>query len=207
LDLESDDVLHSFWVPKLAGKVDVVPTRTNHLWFQADRDKIDEALPATFYGQCAELCGISHALMRFRVIVMDQDDFDSWVADYGPPAAVTPRAQQGQQVFNINCALCHTVNGAENEAVAETRLTQFLSGGDIVAVPGPNLTDLRHRMTLGAGITDLSVENLRAWIKNPERLKPGNWMYDKAIMYQDGGDANLSDDDIDAVIEYLMNLR
>ena len=207
LDLESDDVLHSFWVPKLAGKVDMVPTRTNHLWFQADRDKIDEALPATFYGQCAELCGISHALMRFRVIVMDQDDFDSWVADYGPPAAVTPRAQQGQQVFNINCALCHTVNGAENEAVAETRLTQFLSGGDIVAVPGPNLTDLRHRKTLGAGITDLSVENLRAWITNPEKLKPGNWMYDKAIMYQDGGDANLSDDDIDAVIEYLMNLR
>ncbi len=207
LDLESDDVLHSFWVPKLAGKVDLVPTRTNHLWFQADRDKIDEALPATFYGQCAELCGISHALMRFRVIVMDQDDFDSWVADYGPPAAVTPRAQQGQQVFNINCALCHTVNGAENEAVAETRLTQFLSGGDIVAVPGPNLTDLRHRKTLGAGITDLSVENLRAWITNPEKLKPGNWMYDKAIMYQDGGDANLSDDDIDAVIEYLMNLR
>ena len=91
--------------------------------------------------------------------------------------------------------------------MAETRLTQFLSGGDIVAVPGPNLTDLRHRKTLGAGITDLSVENLRAWITNPEKLKPGNWMYDKAIMYQDGGDANLSDDDIDAVIEYLMNLR
>ena len=75
-----------------------------------------------------------------------------------------------------------------------------------MAVPGPNLTDLRTRQTLAAGITDLTVENLRAWIKNPEDIKPGNWMYDKAAFYEDGG-ATLTDDNIDALIEYLLNLR
>ncbi|KAA1275744.1 MAG: cytochrome c oxidase subunit II, partial [SAR202 cluster bacterium] len=83
ISLESDDVIHSFWVPKLAGKLDMVPTHVNKMWFQADSDKITEDLPVTLYGQCAELCGLSHALMRFRVTVMEQNDFDSWVAAYG----------------------------------------------------------------------------------------------------------------------------
>ncbi len=205
LELRSDDVLHSFWVPKLAGKVDVVPTRNNHLWLMADSDKIEQELPATFYGQCAELCGLAHALMRFRVTVMEEDDYQSWVRDYGPPPALTPRAQQGQRVFTTYCALCHTATGAP-EPLADARLAGLLSGGEVVPVPGPNLTDLRTRHTLAAGIMDLSKDNMRAWIKNPERLKPGNWMYDKAVFY-DGGDALLSDDDIDAVIEYLLDLR
>lgn len=206
LNLESDDVLHSFWVPKLAGKVDLIPTRTNHMWFQADRDKIDQELPATFFGQCAELCGIAHALMRFRVTVMDQVDFDSWVAAYGPPPAVTDRAKRGQQVFNVNCSLCHTITGPDDPGLAQSRLDGFLTGADVVPVPAPNLTDLRTRHTLAAGITELSVENLKAWIKNPEDIKPGNWMSEKAIIYQ-SGEINLSDDDVDAVIEYLLNLR
>jgi cytochrome c oxidase subunit 2 len=77
IQLESDDVIHSFWVPKLAGKLDLVPTHINNMWFQADSNKIDEDLPVTLFGQCAELCGLAHALMRFRVIVMEQGDFDS----------------------------------------------------------------------------------------------------------------------------------
>ena len=176
------------------------------MWFQADRNKIDQELPATFFGQCAEFCGISHALMRFRVTVMDQPDFDSWVAAYGPPPTLTNRAKQGQQVFNVNCSLCHTINGPDDPALAQSRLDAFLTGKEGVPAPGPNLTDLRTRHTLGAGITDLSAENLKSWIKNPEEMKPGNWMYEKAAIYRDG-DANLSDDDIDAVIEYLLNLR
>ena len=206
LNLESDDVLHSFWVPKLAGKVDMIPTRTNHMWFQADRDKIDEELPATFFGQCAELCGIAHALMRFRVTVMDQADFDSWVAAYSPPPTITEGAQRGQQVFNVNCSLCHTISGPDDPGLAQSRLDGFLTGGDVVPVPAPNLTDLRTRHTLGAGIEFLSTDNLRKWITNPEDIKPGNLMSQKALLYQDGA-ANLSDDDIDALIEYLLNVR
>ena len=205
--LESDDVLHSFWVPKLGGKVDVVPSRQNTLWLMADSDLIDQPLPATYYGQCAELCGVAHAQMRFRVTVMSEEDYQAWVANYSPPQALTPRAQQGQTQFQIHCALCHTITGPEVEAVAKSRIDSFLTGGDAVAVPGPNLTDLRTRQTLAAGITDLTVENLRAWIKNPDDIKPGNWMYDKAAFYEEDGDATLTDDQIDALIEYLLNLR
>ena len=205
--LESDDVLHSFWVPKLGGKVDVVPTRQNRLWLMADSDMIDQQLPATYYGQCAELCGLAHALMRFRVTVMTEEDYQAWVADYSPPTAITPRSQQGQTLFAIHCSLCHTINGPEIESVAQARLKQFLTGEENAAVPGPNLTDLRTRQTLAAGITDLTVENLKAWIRNPGDVKPGNMMYQNAALYDEGGDASLSDDEIDTLIEYLLNLR
>ena len=205
--LESDDVLHSFWVPKLGGKVDVVPTRQNTLWLMADSDLIEQQLPATYYGQCAELCGIAHAQMRFRVTVMTEEGYQDWVRDYSPPSALTPVSQQGQTLFAIHCSLCHSVDGPELESVAKARLDQFLTGAENAAVPGPNLTDLRTRQTLAAGITDLTVENLRAWIKNPGEIKPGNLMYENAILYDDGGDANLTDTEIDAIIEYLLNLR
>ena len=207
LVMESDDVLHSFWVPKLGGKVDVVPTRRNTLWLMADSDMIEQPLPATYYGQCAELCGLAHAQMRFRVTVMTEEDYQDWVRNYSPPQALTPTAQQGRTLFQIHCSLCHTVNGPEVESVAKSRIDSFLTGGDAVAVPGPNLTDLRTRQTLGAGIIDFSVENLRNWIRNPEDIKPGNWMYDKAALYKEGGDATLSDAEIDALIEYLLELR
>ena len=205
--LESDDVLHSFWVPKLGGKVDVVPTRQNTLWLMADSDLIDQPLPATYYGQCAELCGVAHAQMRFRVTVLSEEDYQAWVRDYSPPAAITPRAQRGQTLFSIHCSLCHTVNGPEVNTVAQVRLDQFLTGEENAAVPGPNLTDLRTRQTLAAGITDLTIENLRAWIKNPDSIKPGNLMYRNALLYDEGGDASLTDEEIDLLIEYLLNLR
>ena len=205
--LESDDVLHSFWVPKMGGKVDVVPTRQNTLWLMAESDKIDQPLPATYYGQCAELCGVAHAQMRFRVTVMSEEDYQAWVRDYSPPTAITPRAQQGQTLFAIHCSLCHTVDGPELESVAKSRLDNFLTGAENAAVPGPNLTDLRTRQTLAAGITDLTIENLRAWIKNPEEIKPGNYMHSNAALYDEGGDAALSDGEIDLLIEYLLNLR
>ena len=205
--LESDDVLHSFWVPKLGGKVDVVPTRQNTLWLMADSDLIEQQLPATYYGQCAELCGLAHAQMRFRVTVMSEEDYQDWVRDYSPPSALTPVSQQGETLFAIHCSLCHTVNGPEQESVAQARLDQFLTGAENAAVPGPNLTDLRTRQTLAAGITDLTVENLHAWIKNPENIKPGNYMHSNALLYDEGGDANLTDGEIDAIIEYLLNLR
>ena len=205
LTLLSDDVIHSFWVPKLAGKLDMVPTRRNKMWFKADSSKID-TLPATFYGQCAELCGISHALMRFRVKVLSEPDYDSWVANYSPPQPLTSAAEQGQNTFNINCSLCHTISGADDPAVSQSRLDNFMAGGDFTAVPAPNLTDLRTRQTLGAGLTDLNVENLRAWIHNPSDLKPGNNMAERAFIYQNG-DVSLSDEEVEGLIEYLLELQ
>ena len=206
ITLKSDDVIHSFWVPKLAGKLDMVPTHTNKMWFQADSDKLKEDLPVTLYGQCAELCGLAHALMRFRVTVMEQADFDSWVVAYGAPPAISDKAKQGKQLFAANCTLCHTIDGPDDPALSASRLTGFLTGGDITPVPAPNLTDFRTRQTLAAGITDLTESNLRAWLHNPEDIKPGNYMSERAVLYQNGP-ANLTDDEIDSLIGYLLDLR
>ncbi len=206
ISLESDDVIHSFWVPKLAGKLDMVPTHINKMWFQADSDKITDDLPVTLYGQCAELCGLAHALMRFRVTVMEQADFDSWAAAYGPPPTNTAKAKQGAQIFAHHCTLCHTIDGPDDPALSASRLTGFLTGGDITPVPAPNLTDLRTRNTLAAGIVDLNETTLRQWLHNPEDVKPGNYMSERAVLYQDGP-ANLPDEAIDALIGYLLDLR
>ncbi|MBC8279507.1 MAG: cytochrome c oxidase subunit II [Chloroflexi bacterium] len=208
ISLESDDVIHSFWVPKLAGKLDMVPTHVNTMWFQADSDKLKEDLPVTLYGQCAELCGLSHALMRFRVTVMEQDDFDSWAADYGAPPAISDKAKRGKDLFTANCSLCHSITGPDDPAGTALKLKVFLesSPGDTVPVPAPNLTDLRTRQTLAAGITDLTEETLHDWIRNPEDFKPGNYMSERAVLYQNGP-ANLTDDEIDSLIGYLLDLR
>jgi len=206
LSLFSDDVIHSFWVPKLAGKLDMVPTHENKMWFQADSDKIDDDLPVTLFGQCAELCGLAHALMRFRVTVMEQTDFDSWAAAYGPPPTNTNKAKQGAQIFAANCTLCHTIDGPDDPALSASRLTGFLTGGDITPVPAPNLTDLRTRNTLAAGIVDLNETTLRQWLHNPEDVKPGNYMSERAVLYQNGS-ADLTDEEIDALIGYLLDLR
>ena len=206
LSLLSDDVIHSFWVPKLAGKIDMVPTHINKMWFQADSDKIKDELPVTLFGQCAELCGLGHALMRFRVIVMEQADFDSWVAAYGPPPTNTARAEAGQQVFAANCTLCHTIDGPDDPALSASRLKGFLTGNDITPVPAPNLTDLRTRQTLAAGLMELSETNLMAWLHDPEKIKPGNYMSARAVLYQ-GSTVSLTDQEIDALIGYLLDLR
>ncbi|PKB73071.1 MAG: cytochrome c oxidase subunit II [SAR202 cluster bacterium Io17-Chloro-G7] len=205
LTLLSDDVIHSFWVPKLAGKLDMVPTRRNKMWFKADSSEID-ALPATFYGQCAELCGVAHALMRFRVMVLSAADYDSWVASYGPPQPLTSRAKDGQTTFAINCQICHTISGADDPVAAQALMDSFLTGDENALVLAPNLTDLRTRQTLAAGLTDLNVETLRAWIHNPSDLKPGNRMAERAFIYKDG-DVSLSDEEVEGLIEYLLQLQ
>lgn len=199
--LTSDDVLHSFWVPRLAGKVDIVPNRRNKMWFQADET-------GTFYGQCAEFCGIAHALMRFRVEVLSESDYNAWVEGYGAPPDLSAAAQQGQQVFNSTggCVVCHTAGGADDPATQAGRQTGFLAGGPIF--PGPNLTDLATRKTIAAGLEELSAENLRRWLRNPEDLKPGNRMAALAAVYQTSdGNVSLSPGDVSNLIEYLLSLK
>ena len=201
--LESDDVIHSFWIPRLAGKVDVIPTHTNTLWFQADSDKID-TLPATFHGVCAEFCGTSHAFMKFRVQVLEQADYDAWVEGYGEPPALSAKAQQGQRVFAINCSFCHTATGADNPAIVDGRVAGFLAGGNIA--PAPNLTDLATRKTIASGLLDLNEDNLASWLQNPSAIKPGNYMARRAPVYQDGA-LSLSEEEVSSVIEYLLSLK
>lgn len=204
LTLLSDDVIHSFWIPKLAGKLDMVPTRSNQMWFQADANDIDE-FPATFFGQCAEFCGIAHALMRFRVVVLEQDDYDAWVRNYGEPPATSEKAQLGKTVFG-QCVMCHTVNGGDDRELQDGRMDAFLKG--FAQVPAPNLTDLRTRSSLAAGLMDLNEENLRLWLKNPDDVKPGNNMAERAShLYSEGADITLSGEQVDAIIAYLLNLR
>lgn len=149
------DVIHSFWVPQLQGKIDTIPGQTNAIWLQAQK-------PGTYRGQCAEYCGTEHALMAFVVIAQPAGDFQSWVqAQAKPSAPVTdPKLVAGQQVFlSSACVYCHTIQG--------TNATSPL---------GPDLTHIASRETLGAGALPNNRSALGGWILNSQSAKPGNRM-------------------------------
>jgi cytochrome c oxidase subunit 2 len=160
LTLESIDVIHSYWIPPLAGKTDVIPGRENHMSFEADK-------PGTYLGQCTEFCGLSHANMRARAVAYTQADFDTWVARQ-KSAAVTPpagsQAAEGLALFNgKGCAGCHTVEGVSQGKV------------------GPNLTHLQSRSTFAGSIFALNEDNLRTWLEDPPAVKPGSVMPDLGL--------------------------
>jgi len=151
--LESADIIHSFWVPQLGGKRDVVPGQINELTFVA-------TVPGMYPGQCAEFCGLSHANMRFRVFVDSPDEFAKWDREQlaGPAAipATDLLASDGAKVFaNSPCTTCHMIQG--------------ISKGYI----GPDLTHFASRTTLAAGVLKNTPENLAKWIGNPQETKPG----------------------------------
>lgn len=148
--LEGPDVIHSFWVPHLGGKRDVVPGRLNRLTLTALR-------PGEYWGQCAEFCGLSHANMRLRVIVDAPDAFARWVAGQRAPAVeVGADAARGKDVFARSaCVGCHTIAG--------------VSAG----VLGPILTHFGSRTTVAAGLWPNTAQNVAAWVKDPQGLKPG----------------------------------
>jgi cytochrome c oxidase subunit 2 len=148
-------VIHSFWVPRLHGKIDLIPSRVNTEWIEADR-------PGRFRGQCAEFCGIQHAHMALWVIAESPDEFAAWMRHQLQPAAEPSDAatQRGQQVFLDNaCILCH--------AIAGTR-----AAGQV----GPDLTHFGSRLTLAAGTLPNNKGNLGGWIADPQNIKPGNHM-------------------------------
>ncbi len=177
LTLESEDVIHSFWVPRLAGKVDVVPNRVNSMWLQADE-------PGVYYGQCAEYCGTSHANMRFRVQAVSQEEFDAWVQERKTAAAFASDdalVARGHDVFvNSACAACHTVDGTT-------------AAGKV----GPDLSDVGSRTTIAAGLVPNTPENMAAWLRDPQAVKPG------ALMPNLG----LSNDDVSALVAFLESLE
>jgi cytochrome c oxidase subunit II len=160
LALDSADVIHSFWVPALAGKIDMLPGRLQHLLLKADQ-------PGTWRGQCAEFCGEQHARMALHVVAMEPAAFEAWLQAQARPAipATSPRAQAGQQAFVANrCDACHAVRGV----TAEGRL-------------GPDLTHFGSRLHLAAGTLPNTDEGRRAWIAHVQRVKSGARMpsYDR----------------------------
>ena len=151
LDLTSVDVIHSFWVPELGAKMDMLPGTVNHLRLFARR-------AGSYDGQCAEFCGIEHAWMRIRVVVQSQAEFDSWLAGQRSPAATQGGAGEGVFLSNI-CVNCHTIAGTAAAATA-----------------GPDLTHVASRATIGAGVLPNDVARMRAWLADPQRYKPGSLM-------------------------------
>ncbi len=150
--LSSADVIHSFWVPSLGGKMDMVPGRVQHLQLQADR-------AGTWRGQCAEYCGEQHARMALQVVAEEPAAFDAWLAAQAKPAAAAeaPELQRGRQAFLDNrCNACHAVRGVSEES----RL-------------GPDLTHVGSRLQLGAGTVANDPEQLAAWVAHTQQIKPG----------------------------------
>ena len=150
LELRSADVVHSFWVPRLAGKIDLVPNKVNSMWIEPER-------PGLFVGQCGTYCGTEHAWMLLRVYAETRENFDRWVAQQKQLAENNPSVASGRQVFERTaCINCHAVNGT----VGNGRF-------------GPDLTHLMSRDTLASGALSNSLPGLRAWIKSPGHFKPG----------------------------------
>ena len=152
LRLETDDVIHSFWVPQLQAKIDMVPGKTNPLWIEADE-------PGRYRGQCAEYCGLQHANMIFYVVAETDAAFQSWLQSNSTSAAepTTSTAARGMDVFmSSSCVGCHAIQGTEADS-------------DI----GPDLTHLAQRETIAAGVLRNTRGNLARWIVDPQSIKPG----------------------------------
>jgi cytochrome c oxidase subunit 2 len=155
LQLRSVDVIHSFWVPSLAGKRDLIPGRDTELWFQADQ-------PGVFRGQCAEYCGLQHAHMALEVVAQPPSEFNAWLDQQRQNARdpQSPEERRGQQVFQSqSCAFCHSLRGI-----------------DAFGASAPDLTHLASRRSLAAGTLPVSTETIADWIGNSQHFKPGTRM-------------------------------
>jgi cytochrome c oxidase subunit 2 len=177
LTLRSTDVIHSFWVPNLAGKLDMIPGQQNVLSIQAD-------IPGTYRGQCAEYCGLQHAQMAFYVVAHPPEAFDRWLDERREPAAqpLADFVKQGQGLFlSAGCGACHTVRGID-------------AAGEI----GPDLTHIGSRHSIGAGMWPNNAGTLAAWIASSQHLKPGNKMPSFGV---------LSGAELRALATYLESLK
>jgi len=181
LEVESRDVIHSFWIPKLNGKKDAVPGRTHELTVESDD-------VGTFVGQCTEYCGLSHAYMRQRLVALDQADFDAWAANQVEDAEMPtdPQAAAGAELFTGTCSRCHLARGINDQEYEEAG-----SGDDLVSGHAPDLTHFATRGAFAGAIFDLwetdnddgivqwdeiggtmNKEDLEAWLRNPPEEKP-----------------------------------
>jgi cytochrome c oxidase subunit II len=189
MTVTSQDVIHSFWIPKLAGKIDAVPGRLNHLNLNSD---IDDA-GKVFYAQCAEFCGASHADMRFKVHVDSPDDWAAWLeaqAGPAPEASGDPKTDlvaQGQALFQggAGCVACHYT---ESDKVNDV---------GIVGKIGPNLAHVGSRTHFAGAIAELNDANLKAWLRDPQAFKPGSRMVVRKF----------TEDEVLALVAYIKSLK
>jgi len=174
LKLQSADVAHSFWVPQLAGKTDLIPNKENRMW-------IEPTIPGTYPGNCAEYCGTQHARMLIRVVVQSPEEFDRWVKDQQQAISGASGAAEDRKAFFANsCVNCHTIRGTSAQG-------KF----------GPDLTHLMNRETLGAGAVTNTPDNLRLWVRDPQKFKVGCLM----------PNMQLTDQEVNQIAAYLQTLK
>jgi cytochrome c oxidase subunit 2 len=174
LKLIGGDVIHSFWVPQLAGKMDAIPGQINETWIEASR-------PGIYEGQCTEYCGVQHSKMLLRVIAQPPADFEAWRAHQATaPSIPAQTAMRGEKPFVAHCGNCHAVRGTEAHGTL-----------------GPDLSHLMDRRTIASGILPNDAATLRAWVADPQGLKPGNLM--PAV--------KLSDQERGRINDYLLALQ
>jgi cytochrome c oxidase subunit II len=182
LELVSADIIHSFWVPAVAAKRDVVPGQENQITFTADK-------PGEYYGQCAEFCGLSHANMRIRMFVQTPEDFDKWAAHEAaaPDQPASAEAKAGEKVFkDAPCAICHEIKGISG-------FSKEYAG----KFRGPDLTHFGSRTTLAAGLMPNTPQDLAKWIEDPRAIKPGVNMPTLGVRGKD----------LDDLVAYLESLK
>ena len=182
IELQSADVIHSFWVPQLIGKMDAIPAKPNALYIQADQ-------AGNYRGECAEFCGLQHAHMGFMVVAESKEDFDKWISAQQQPA---PPPQQdlvlrGQQVFlSAGCVFCHTINGLNDKGIDASKV-------DL----GPDLTHLSTRLTIAGASLNNTLGNLAGWIVDAQHVKPGSLMPEMYLQSQD----------LQSLLAYLETLK
>jgi cytochrome c oxidase subunit 2 len=220
LSITSRDVIHSFWIPRLNGKRDAVPGRVQPLTLESDT-------PGEYFGQCTEFCGLAHAKMRMRVVVLTQPDYDAWVANQHKPAvdATDPVAAAGEALFKSQCSRCHTVNG-----LTDDQGNPLVSQADQQLVSGaaPNLTHLMSRTTFAGATYDLkrpdctgdlqglptgtppeclNAEELSAWLRDPPALVPMDAVQNAEGKYRGMPNLGLSETQIAQLVTYLATLK
>ncbi|HTJ79672.1 MAG TPA: cytochrome c oxidase subunit II [Rariglobus sp.] len=234
INLRTVDVIHSFWVPKLAGKVDMIPNRGNHLWLKADK-------PGYFWGQCAEYCGEDHAVMRFRVIALDAKDYAAWLAhqkaparsvtaDDGKPGATYTAytyTNPGRNAPGYTAAFDADPLGswfkwqkpeADEDPVLIAKGRKLFQektcigchavrGQEGVGVSGPDLTHIGSRTTIAAGLLENSKFNLHRWLTDPNGVKPGNKMWTTGYNSDGKTVFRIDDEEARALVAYLHSLK
>jgi cytochrome c oxidase subunit II len=190
--LTTKDVIHSFWVPQVMGKMDTITGRVNETWMQADR-------PGIYRGQCAEYCGAQHANMALYVVAHRPADFQAWVARERRAAAASTDAEaaEGREVFvSSPCAACHTIRGV-SQARQIGQTFRFDQNRPFTAAYGPDLTHFGSRLSIGAGTVPNTRGNLGGWLIDAQTIKPGSRM----------PPIQLSGDELQALIAYLESLE
>jgi cytochrome c oxidase subunit 2 len=219
--IQSNDVIHSFWIPALNGKKDAVPGRTHELIFTADE-------PGIYEGQCTEFCGLSHGVMRMQVKVLPADEYERWIDRMTtPPEQPTSElAKAGQELFVGQCARCHEVNGLTPESTAPFEYAEIPSpdyGAEVnttlAAGNAPNLTHFMMRQTFAGGLLDTyegrasdeitavpdgvpNTNNIKRWLRNPEDIKPMDPLNNQGMP-----NLNLTEQQIDELTAYLLTLK